>query len=275
MGHGGYGARGSLWRLLGTSGRLLDPLGILGILLLITGWWGLSRWLPPVQAPSPLAVWHELSSRFWHDQELEAAGITSGGFAGAVVYTALNVVIAIAIGSIGGIVVGLASARNWAVRDLFDPILLVFGTVPILVGAPFLLLWFGTTNLAQISLVTFYVAMVMAFYARRAAENLPPVHEEYAATLGARKFRVFRDVLAPGVAPELIAGVRIALASAWGLQVIAEQLGAPLGVGRVIDVIGPTYNTAALFAIILLMGVVAVVADLIVFSFSKWVIRWK
>lgn len=264
------GASGGAWRKL-----RVDPLGLAGVVLLVAVWWLIAATSGNTRIPSPDVVWAELTSRLWHDEQLVAAGVEDPGFVPAIGYTALNVATATAIGTVVGVAIGLLGSRIAPIRALLDPFLVMFGVVPVLIVSPFLVLWFGISLTAQIGLVVISTALVLALYTRGATKNLSPVHEQFARTLGANRFQVMRDVIRPGILPELIAGIRIALASAWGLEVIAELLGAPTGVGRVLDALGPSLNVGAMLAIVVLLAVVAALADAIVATAGRWLIRWQ
>ncbi len=53
-----------------------------------------------------------------------------------------------------GLSLGLTSARLIGVRAVLDPIVLTLGTIPVLVTAPFFLIWFGTERAPQVGLLT-------------------------------------------------------------------------------------------------------------------------
>ena len=99
-------------------------------------------------------------------------------------------------------------------------------------GRALFLLWFGVVPFTQVLLVTLYSAVMMILFSQRAAQNINPVYERWAMTFGAGSVFRIRHILIPGIVPEIIGGLRITLASAWGLEVFAEILGAPGGLGR-------------------------------------------
>ena len=70
-----------------------------------------------------------------------------------------------------------------------------------------------------------------------------------------------RDILLPGTVPAVLGGVRIALAGAWGLEAIAELLGAQEGIGKVVEVLAGATDVEGIFAALLLLGLVAVACD--------------
>ena len=177
------------------------------------------------------------------------------------VYTAVNVFVAVLVGGFVGAIAGLVSARFSLARAIVDPIMLTAGTVPILVAAPFFLIWFGVGRASSVLLVLLYVAVILYVYAQRAADNLDPVYEESARTLGARPWMIVRDILVPGTVPQILGGVRIALAGAWGLEAIAELLGAQYGIGKIVEVLAGATDVQGIFAALIVLGLVAVVCD--------------
>ena len=81
------------------------------------------------------------------------------------------------------------------------------------------------------------------------------------ATLGASRARIVRDILIPGTVPQILGGVRIALAGAWGLEAIAELMGAQEGIGKIVEVLAGATDVEGIFAALLVLGIVAVICD--------------
>jgi len=74
--------------------------------------------------------------------------------------------------------------------------------------------------------------------------------------------------------PELLGGFRIALAGAWGLEAIAELLGAQHGVGFLINYYSTVYGLVGMMSLTLLLGVVAIVCDALAVLGGRALIRW-
>lgn len=267
---------------LGTSRRRkpswapsVDPLGIVGLVLFVGGWWLLSLFADPTAIPSPFVVVQRMLDDFWDAKELRFYALPNVSLSNSMVYTAGNVLMATAIGSVIGTVTGLVTAKFKLVRSVLDPIAMTAGTIPILVLAPFFLIWFGNQRPSAVALVTFYVVVILYIFSQRAAENLDPVFEDGARVLGASGARIVRDVLIPGSLPEILGGVRIALAGAWGLEAISELLGAQSGMGRIIKVLAGTTDIQGIMAALLLLGLVAVLFDAAAAVFFAWLTRWR
>ena len=239
----------------------IDPLGVFGLLILLAIWQALTAVLPPSSLPTPWAALIRIKQDFITAEQLSFYGLPNTGLLGSMIYTATNVVIAVALGSIAGALAGLVTARFAMIRALLDPIMMTMGTIPILVLAPFFLIWFGVKRITAVLLVAIYVAVILYIFAQRAADNLDPIYEESALTLGASPRRIVRDILIPGTVPQILGGVRIALGGAWGPEAIAELLGAQYGIGKIVQVLAGATDVEGIFAALIVLGLVAVIFD--------------
>ncbi|MDQ0390305.1 ABC transporter permease [Labrys monachus] len=253
----------------------LDPLRLAGLVLVVAIWEGLAAAAPPIILPSPLAV----AARLWNDfldaPSLAYYGVANPNLCDNLIYTMENVALAVAVGAALGTVAGLVSARFGLVRAVVDPIMMTAGTVPILIAAPFLLIWFGVGRLSAVCLVIFYVVVILYLFAQRAASNLNPIYEDFARTLGATPRRIVVDLLIPATIPEILGGLRIALAGAWGLEAVAELLGSQEGVGKVLEVLAGATDTEGIMANLLMLGLVAVIVDAVAGWFVRRVAGWS
>jgi ABC-type nitrate/sulfonate/bicarbonate transport system permease component len=239
----------------------IDPFGILGIFLFVAVWQILTIFVPSSLLPIPLAVARRVAKDFFSAQELSYFGLPDASLLSSMLYTVENVVVAVIFGAIIGAFSGLVTARFRLARSIFDPVVLTAGTVPILVAAPFFLIWFGVGRASAAMLVLLYVAITVYLFAQKAADNLDPVYEESARTLGATSRRIVWDMLIPGTVPQILGGVRIALAGAWGLEAIAELLGSQYGIGKAVELFAGATDVEGIFAALLVLGIVAVVFD--------------
>jgi ABC-type nitrate/sulfonate/bicarbonate transport system permease component len=254
-----------------------DPLGLIGLLIVILAWWFFA-WIevvPRIFMPSPGEVATIIRDNFFSSDYLANYYLGSDGFLGSLTYTVTNVFVALLIACVLGTVLGFATARAQTLRAVLDPIMLTAGTIPILVTAPFFLIWFGIARSAQIALLLVYTTTIIYLFAQRAVANLDPVYASAGMMLGARPGRLLRDVYLPGALPELLGGIRIALAGSWGLEAISELMGAPDGIGRVIQAMAAAMDTPTLIAAILTLAGVAVGCDLILAGLFGYITRWR
>jgi ABC-type nitrate/sulfonate/bicarbonate transport system permease component len=246
---------------------------VLGFGLLLAVWAAAATQFLAVQLPRPQLVWEALRDNFSTAEGLALQGL-SGGYFSNVLYSISNAFVAFLVGAIAGFVIGCYAGRRQWVRNCSAPLLLLFGTVPDLVAAPFLLVWLGPGRAPQFIIVAFYCFVVVGVASQTAALGLPPRYEEFAATLGAsardRMAIVFRAVL-----PAVIGATRVALATAWSLQAVGELLGSESGVGRVVTLSQQLGDTAGSMAVICLLGAIAVAIDAVVTFALRLTCRWQ
>jgi ABC-type nitrate/sulfonate/bicarbonate transport system permease component len=70
-----------------------------------------------------------------------------------------------------------------------------------------------------------------------------------------------RDILIPATVPEILGGLRIALAGAWGLEAVAELLGSQSGIGKVLEVLAGATDPQGIMATLLMLGLTAIIVD--------------
>ena len=250
-------------------------LSLLGVGMIVGLWSLAAAATEPVRIPSPVLVFEAIRDNLFDIRALAFASFGTGGIIQNLTYTAVNVLVGVAIGSTVGFVIGILIGRVRVIRNLLEPPLLLFGTVPVLVLLPFLSLWFGTGRLATNGMVIFYTALTVAVVTQQATANVSSYFENYARSLGARPVRMLVQVVRPAVIPEVLGAIRVALAFGWGFQAIAEVLGGQIGAGRVIRVYAQYAATAEILAIVICVGILAVIIDGIVAGVGRWLVRWQ
>jgi ABC-type nitrate/sulfonate/bicarbonate transport system permease component len=154
------------------------------------------------------------------------------------------------------------------------PALECLRVTPTLVAAPFLIMWFGVSSAAQFALVAVFTFVTIQLNAFTAVLNLRPEILRYAATLGADKWTTMRRVMVPAIMPELVGGLRVIIQIGWGLELVAELIGAQTGVGHMIKSAFEIYRTDIVFAGILWISLLAVLTDwllkLVLYRMTRW-----
>lgn len=246
----------------------------------VLGFWGLWELAALAVAndavlPGPRVVLWNFEHSAGGDRGLAFLGIQHTSYAVNLAWTVGIATAAWLIGSVLGVVAGLQAARRQWLRDVTEPVLFVFGAVPVLVVAPLLLVWFGAGPLSKLLLVTFYCFVVVAVVAQSAALNLPPVTEEYAAALGLDEAARLRSVVLPAAFPAIVAVLRLALATGISLEASAELLGSQVGIGRLIAARAQQGNVAAVASLSITLGLIAVMMDACLRVAVRPALRWQ
>jgi ABC-type nitrate/sulfonate/bicarbonate transport system permease component len=248
-------------------------LGLIGIALSLALWHYLHI-LNGNRVPGPGDVFGNIVRSLTDSRGLPGIGLPAGGYLPHLLFTARTVLIGCALGAAIGVFTGLAAASSETANAVLDPIASLLGTVPIIVAAPFFLMWFGVASASQIVLVTFYTAIVLHVYSYRAARNLPHVYDDYARTLGVGRVQRLAAVRLPGVMPEVFGGLRVAAAAAWGLAAVTEMLGAQFGSGRVLVALRASYDLEGIMAVVICLAALAILYDAALVALRAYVLRW-
>ena len=253
----------------------LDPLGVLGLLSLLALWFLVSAQLGDVRLPSPTVTLDAMLDNFTSSTVMASQGLGEGGIFGQLGITIFRTVAGVAIGGALGVAIGVLMASSRRIQLLLRPPLETLRLTPSLVAAPFLVLWFGTSAWAQMGLVAFYSLITLQLSAYAAVKNLAPYYARYARTLGATPRQVMRTVTLPGIVPELVGAFRVVLQLGWGLELVAELIGAQRGIGRMMSSMQSIFRTDLVIAGIVWIAIAAVIVDWLVKVAMHRATRWS
>jgi ABC-type nitrate/sulfonate/bicarbonate transport system permease component len=267
-------ARGKQARAI-LRGLQSTGLGVLGLALLLVVWILVAAATSAVKVPPPNQVFNAITNDWGDIPAVAYITFTPGGIRDALEFSALNVFVAVGVGTLIGVPFGIFLGRVRTANLVLEPLLLALGTMPLLIVLPFITLWFGTARFAQSGLVLIFTILTVTFASQAAAQTVSDHYEQFAACMGASRMRRLWTVVLPAAMPGVLAAVRVALAAGWGWECVAELLGSARGVGRVIQITAQTEAVADLFAVLLCLAVVAVLADSVVAVAGGICTRWR
>jgi NitT/TauT family transport system permease protein len=93
--------------------------------------------------------------------------------------------------------------------------------------------------------------------------------------MGANRLRMMWDVVVPSALPELLNGIRTALALAFILLVSSELIVSQQGFGYLIGYLGSTGSYEGMYAVVLTVAFLGFAADRIYQLFIQWLLRWR
>jgi sulfonate transport system permease protein len=148
--------------------------------------------------------------------------------------TSLRLYTGLALGATAGSLAGLAvSWSRWSRRMVALPGQ-ILRTFPLMALIPLFQLWFGLTFEGMVLFVALGVGVIFFTGTVNAVANIPGIYIDYARTLGASRFQIYRTVVLPAMFPELRSSILLGLGMAWTAVVAAEFLGAQTGLGQII-----------------------------------------
>lgn len=204
------------------SRRLSSASGI-GLILLLCVAWELSVRLNLVVSPN----WPALSEVMVAFVEL----FRDGTFASIFGSSARRLFIGYGAAAIAGVTLGLVMGYfRWVFR-LFDPIVEILRPIPSPAYIPVAILFLGIGDSMKIFMVAFSAFFPILLNTITGVRSVDPILRDTARTFGVSTRGVVRKVILPASIVYIFTGLRISLAIALILTVIAEQVAGNSGVG--------------------------------------------
>ncbi|MDE2145058.1 MAG: ABC transporter permease [Burkholderiales bacterium] len=178
-------------------------------------------------------------------------------------------------GSIGGIVAGVALGRNRMLADVFSVYIKVINSIPRVVLAPIFIMIFGlglTSKVALSFVMVFFVVFSNAFQGVREADRNLLAN---AQILGARGWQLTRTVVIPSAMSWIFASLHISFGFAIVGAIVGEFVGARYGIGLLINVAKGSFDAAGMYAAIVIIMVVALLAESLMTRVENRLAKWR
>jgi NitT/TauT family transport system permease protein len=140
---------------------------------------------------------------------------------------------------------------------------------------PVTVLWLGFGNGSKILLIFLGCMLPVTVGAFNGARSSEQVLVWSARSMGATRLRMLWDVVVPSALPELLNGIRTALALAFILLVSSELIEARAGLGYLIGFFGADGTYDAMFAVVLTVAFLGFAADRIYLLVMQRALRWQ
>jgi ABC-type nitrate/sulfonate/bicarbonate transport system permease component len=199
----------------------------------------------------------------------------SGILPSSVAVSAGRVLIGFVLGSVVGMLLGLATGRASRVEYLADPWVTLLRFTPALALLPLYVVWFGYGETSKVLLIATNVAVVALLGAHQGVRSVPRVYLEAAASLGASPKLVFRRIVLPVAFPQIFASLRIALGLAWVTIVVAELIDAKMpSLGYLLTLAGGYPRVPTMVIGIATIGLLVLACDMLALSLHAKATRW-
>ena len=238
----------------------------LPLVLLAVGWELVSRLgLVSSSALPPLSE----VVKSWIDMIETGELVTNGG--ASLYRAAAGLALAIVVGA----ALGIFMAWSKPVNILLAPIVEIFYPLPKSALIPVTVIWLGFGDGSKILLIFLGCMLPVTIGAFNGARASEQVLVWSARSMGASKLRMLWDVVVPGAMPELLNGIRTALALSFILLVSSELIVAQTGFGYLIGYLGANGNYDAMYAVVLTVAFLGFAADRIYLAITKRVLAWR
>lgn len=175
---------------------------------------------------------------------------------------------------IGG-TLGVIMAWWRPVNILINPLVELFYPMPKSALIPVTALWLGFGDGSKILLIFLGCMLPITLGAFNGARGSDQGLVWSARSLGASRLRTLWDVVVPSALPELLNGIRTALALSFVLLVSSELIVSRAGLGYMIGFLGEGGVYDAMFAVVLTVAFLGFLADRVYQRLVLRVLQWR
>jgi NitT/TauT family transport system permease protein len=212
----------------------------------------------PVLVPAPLQVLDYLKG-----------AIVDGTLWHATLITMRRLLTGYVVGIIGGLPLGLLTARWLLFRDTIGTAALGLQTLPSICWVPLALLWFGQTESAMLFVVVMGTLWSVVIATETGVRNVPPIYRRAALTMGSKRLHIWFKVILPAALPFIVSGMKQGWAFAWRSLMAAEIFVTILtgfGLGQLLHFGREQQAMEQVIGIMVVIVVIGLLADKIFFS---------
>ncbi len=181
----------------------------------------------------------------------------------------------LALAIVLGGAIGIFMAWWRPVEAFMGPLVEMLYPMPKSALIPVTALWLGFGDGSKILLIFLGCMLPVTLAAYNGARSCEQALVWSARSLGASRMRVLRDVVLPSALPELLNGIRSALALSFVLLVSSELIVARAGLGYLIGFLGEGGVYDAMFAVVLVVAFLGFFADRLYQRFVRRILAWR
>ena len=174
-----------------------------------------------------------------------------------------------------GAVLGFAMAFWRGAETALSPVVELFYPLPKSALIPITALWLGFGDGSKILLICMGCMLPVSMGAFNGALSADRTLLWSARSLGASRLRSMWDVVLPSAVPELLNGIRTALALSFVLLVSSELIVSREGLGYLIGFLGSNGTYEAMFAVVLTVAFIGFLADRLFEAFVRRTLAWR
>lgn len=174
-----------------------------------------------------------------------------------------------------GAVIGIAMAWWRPAQIVLGPLVEALYPMPKSALIPVTVIWLGFGDASKILLILLGCMLPIAVGAYNGARGSDQALVWSARSMGASRMRMLWDVVVPSATPELLNGIRTALALSFILLVSSELIVAREGLGYLIGSLGANGSYDAMYAVVLTVAFIGFAADRVYQVFQNRMLRWQ
>jgi ABC-type nitrate/sulfonate/bicarbonate transport system permease component len=197
-------------------------------------------------------------------------GVIASGAAYSLGNLAAGLLIAVTVGIIGGLILG----ETKRLREIVDPVIHFFRSVPQAALVPLIIGAFGIGQGPKIYTIAFACMWPVLLNTIDGVLGVEPTIRKFSKVYRIPRGLHFRRVVLPAALPQIVAGVRVALPIGITVMVVSELFAANKGLGFYILNSSATFMVPETWAGALLVGVIGYILSLLFVVLERRILSW-
>jgi ABC-type nitrate/sulfonate/bicarbonate transport system permease component len=225
--------------------------------LMVFGWWFVTngntieeRVLVPLILPSPVEVLNAFPRLHMEQGLVRSVGIS---------FQRVGTGFSLAI--IAALSLGVYMAAFSGISAFFRPLALIGSYIPIVCLVPLSMAWWGGGEMQKVGFLFIACFVVLLPLVMKAINNVGSAYIDVAKTKGATQWQLVKNVLVPVAMPDIWDHLRGVYGVGWGWIILAEVVNSQNGLGYLMSISERRGQTASIFAIIIVIVLVATICD--------------
>ncbi|MFF3396273.1 ABC transporter permease [Streptomyces sp. NPDC002669] len=241
------------------------------VLLAVVGLW---EWLARTAVIDPFNF--SMPSRIWDQiRTWVVDGTAQGSLWEQIWYTLYEALLGWVIGVVAGVLLGIALGRVRFAADVLGPYIKVLNALPRIVLAPIFLIWFGLGPASKVASAVVLVFFPVFFNAFQGAREVDRNLVANSRILGASNRQVTLQVVIPSATSWIFTSLHVSFGFALIGAIVGEYIGATKGLGLLVAASQGTFNAAGVYAAMVILAIVALLAEGLLTFLEKRLFRWK
>lgn len=217
-----------------------------------------------------------MPSKIWIQMKTWAVdGTAQGPLWEQIWYTLYEALVGWVLGVVGGVLLGIALGRIRFLADVLGPYIKVLNALPRIVLAPIFLIWFGLGPASKVASAVVLVFFPVFFNAFQGAREVDRNLVNNSRILGASNRQVTLQVVIPAATSWIFTSLHVSFGFALIGAIVGEYIGATKGIGLLVSASQGTFNSAGVYAAMVILAVVALLAEGLLTFLEKRLFRWK
>jgi ABC-type nitrate/sulfonate/bicarbonate transport system permease component len=170
---------------------------------------------------------------------------------------------------------GMLLARVRVLRIGVEPYIMILYATPMVALIPFILSIMGFGFVPKALVVFLFTVFPVLYNTVEGARSIKPEMIEVARSFRSGEWALWREVMLPYTLPYIMTGVRQAIGRALVGMIAAEFFLSSTGLGQLIMGASQDFDTAGVFASILVIGLIGIGLTRIGFKIEQHFARWR